>query len=180
MGTVSRDRWAAVRSSREERFEVVVNLREVGGGAATPAMAAIHHHEDCGSRERLWLPKERGAEASAARHPYCVACGTVKSLALPRAKPLGYYLSGLASLKRYLDSADRGPKLAQVQSHLIATRLAARPEFADPYGTPGPAQIEAYARIVRQVRPDLDEEVVLRLLPRCRARDRYNLATTPR
>jgi hypothetical protein len=80
------------------RVEVDADLRDIEAGAETAAMGTVHRHLDCGPRERLWLPKERGAEASAARHPYCVACGTVKSLALPRAKPLGYYVSGLARL----------------------------------------------------------------------------------
>jgi len=130
----------------------------------------LHRHEDCGPRQRVWLPKERDAESSAARHPYCVVCGTVKNMSLPRARPLAYYLGGLSSLKRHLEAAERGPKLAQVQSHLIALRLAARPEFEDPYGTPGRMQLAAFVEVVRSVRPDLDEETILRSLPGNRVR----------
>jgi len=125
----------------------------------------LHRHEDCGPRQRVWLPKDRGAESSATRHPYCIICGTVKDLSLPRAKPLAYYLGGLASLKRHLEAAEGGPKLAQVQSHIIAVRLAARPEFEDPYATPGRMQLTAFVDVVRSVRPDLDEETILRSLP---------------
>ena len=133
---------------------------------------AGHGHRDCSARERVWLDREYKAPASAARHPYCVVCGTVRSLTWPRARPLGFFQSGLAALKDYLERAGPVPKLAQVQSHLLANRLAARPEFEDPYGTPGEAQLHAYVELVRSVRPDLDEELILRLLPGVRRRRR--------
>jgi len=129
-----------------------------------------HAHEECASRQRLWLDRERYSPASAALHPYCVRCGTVKDLTLPRARPIGFYLAGLSRLCTYLEQSTLHPKLAQVQGRLIAQRLAASGEFADPYGTPGRQQIEAYADAVRSVRPDLDEELVLRMLPALRAR----------
>ena len=131
-----------------------------------------HSHRDCSGRERVWLEKEQRAAASATRHPFCVICGTVRDLGWPKAKPLGYYLNGVAALKEYLERSSPGPKLAQVQSHLITTRLAKRPEFEDPYGTPGHAQLEAYVDIVRSVRKDLDDELILRLLPGVRRRSR--------
>jgi len=137
---------------------------------AAMAVPAIHVHEECGFRERLWLDREQRSPASAALHPYCVSCGTVKDLTLPRARPLGFYLAGIARLREYLGRSTVHPKLAQVQSHLIAQRLAASGEFDDPYGTPGRLQLEAYVDAVRTVRPDVDEEIVLRMLPALRAR----------
>lgn len=131
-----------------------------------------HSHRDCSGRERVWLEKEQRAAASATRHPFCVICGTVRDLGWPKAKPLGYYLNGVAALKEYLERSSPRQKLAQVQSHLITTRLAARPEFEDPYGTPGHAQLEAYINIVRSVRKDLDDELILRLLSGTRRRSR--------
>lgn len=131
-----------------------------------------HSHRDCSGRERVWLEKERKAAASATRHPFCVICGTVRNLGWPKAKPLGYYLNGVAALKEYLERSSPRQKLAQVQSHLITTRLAGRPEFEDPYGTPGHAQLEAYVDIVRSVRKDLDDELILRLLPGTRRHSR--------
>jgi len=89
----------------------------------------------------------------------------VRNLTWPRARPLGYYLEGVATLKEYLDHDRPRTKLAQVQSHLITTRLKSRPEFEDPYGTPGQAQLEVYTNVIRSVRPDLEEELILRLLP---------------
>ena len=124
-----------------------------------------HAHQDCRSRERVWLAKDHMVSATAARHPYCVACGTVRNLTWPRARPIGYFLSGLGTLKEYLDHESLRPKLAQVQSHLIARRLAARREFEDPYGTPGQVQLDTYVDVVRSIRSDLDEELILRLLP---------------
>ena len=131
-----------------------------------------HSHNECGHGERVWLERERNSTASVALHPFCLGCGTVRYLALPRAKPLRYYLTGLEALKEYLDHAPLRPKLAQVHRHLIAEQLAGRPEFEDPYGTPGQVQLDAYVAIVRSVRSDLDEELILRLLPGSRRRNR--------
>ena len=134
----------------------------------TPTAAADatpHTHRDCPGRQRVWLAKERGSPASATRHPYCLGCGIVRDLTWPHARPLGYYLNGVAALKEYLDRGRLGPKLAQVQSHLITTRLVSRPEFEDPYGTPGQRQRDVYLEVVQSIRPDLDEELILRLLP---------------
>ena len=139
-------------------------------GGVDASRSLVHEHEECGSRERLWLDRERRSPASAALHPYCVRCGTVKDLTLPRARPLGFYLAGLAHLRDCLERSTLHTKLAQVQSHLISKRLAASGEFEDPYGTPGQLQLEAYVDAVRSVRPDLDEELVLRMLPALRKR----------
>ncbi len=131
-----------------------------------------HTHHECGRRERVWLERERNVIASSALHPYCVACGTVRNVAWPRAKPLGYYLSGLEALREYLDHAHLRTKLAQVQRHLITVDLAGRAEFEDPYGTPGQVQLDAYVEVIRSVRSDLDEELIVRLLPGLRGRHR--------
>lgn len=133
---------------------------------------APHGHRECSSRERVWLAREHGAPSTVAKHPYCVGCGTVRNLTWPQARPLGYYLTGVATLKEYLERSPLRPKLAQVQTHLITTQLASRLEFGDPYGTPGQAQREAYVRVIRSVRSDLDEELILRLLPNFRGRQR--------
>lgn len=124
-----------------------------------------HAHRDCSPRERVWLERERRTPASVARHPYCVVCGTIRSLTWPQARPRGFFVSGLAALKDYLERTHAGPKLPQVQSHLLSRRLLARQEFEDAYGTPGDVQLHAYVDVVRSVRPDLDEELIVRLLP---------------
>lgn len=122
-------------------------------------------HSDCGTRERLWLPANHDAAATATRHPFCLDCGTVRDLTLPHAKPLGYYLDGLANLKESLEHSATYDKLVQVQTHLIAQRLRTRSEFEDPYGTPGGVQLETYVKTVLTIRPDLDEDLILRMLP---------------
>ncbi len=129
-----------------------------------------HQHRDCRSRERVWLPREPNGEASAVLHPFCLDCGTVRDLTAPRAKPLGYFLGGVASLKEHLEHSGAHFKLAQVQSHRMVKLLASRQEFEDQYGTPGRTQLEAYVSIVRFVRPDLDEDLVLRALQRAHRR----------
>lgn len=130
-----------------------------------PVEPMVHDHRDCAVRDRVWLTKDRGSSASATQHPYCLGCGTVRDLTWPRARPLGYYMNGVAALKEYLDHGRMWPKLAQVQTRLISIRLASRHEFDDPYGTPGQRQLDVYTEIVRSIRPDLDEDLILRLLP---------------
>ena len=107
----------------------------------------------------------RHATATTTRHPFCIECGTVKNLTMPHAKPLGYYLDGLANLKESLEHSATYDRLVQVQTHLIAQRLKTRPEFEDPYGTPGSVQLDTYIRAILAVRPDLDEDLILRMLP---------------
>lgn len=130
-----------------------------------PQGAPEHVHSDCGSRERLWLPADHREAATAARHPFCLECGTVKNITMPQAKPLGYYLDGLANLKESLEHSATYDRLVQVQTHLISQRLRARSEFEDPYGTPGGVQLDTYVNTVLAIRPDLDEDLILRMLP---------------
>ena len=136
-----------------------------------------HTHSDCSNRDRVWLEKEPNATATMVKHPYCVACGTVRDLTWPRSRALGYYLSGIEALKEYLARSPSNYKLVQAQSHLIASRMATRREFEDPYGTPGQAQLDAYVDVVRSVRSDLDEELILRLLPSLRGHSRGETAS---
>lgn len=138
----------------------------------SPSGAIVHNHRDCGAKDRLWLPKDHAEAATAVPHAFCVSCGTVRDQTAPRGRPLGYFLNGVAYLKEHLEYSAVHPKLAQVQSHLIAGRIAVRPEFEDPYGTPGWRQLQAYVQIIRSVRPDLEEELLLRLLPGPRRRRR--------
>ena len=133
---------------------------------------AGYGHRDCSTREWVWLERDLRTPASAAHHPYCVVCGTIRSLTWPRARFRGFFESGLAALKDHLGRAHPGPKLAQVHRHLVARRLSARRELEDPYGTPGDVQLHAYVEVVRSVRPNLDKELIVRLLPGVRRRRR--------
>ena len=91
--------------------------------------------------------------------------GPFKDLTLPRAKPLGYHLSGVAHLAEHLERSMLDAKFAQIHRHLITSRLAAQLEFEDPYGTPGEGQLEAYVHTIQSVRPDLEEDLIFRFLP---------------
>lgn len=151
----------------------IASPREDEGGMSGPGTtegAASHDHCECGPRERLWLPRQHGVPSGAAPHPYCVRCGAVRDLTAPRARPLGYYLNGLTTLREQLAGSSPPRKLAQVQTRLIVQRLSAAVEFKDPYGTPGYAQRRAYVEIVRSVCRDLEPEDVLRALPSLRRR----------
>ena len=78
---------------------------------------------------------------------------------------MGYYQKGISNLKAYLERSPEHAKLVRVQSHLIANRLASRPEFKNPGSVPGSTQRAAYVMVVQSVRPDLDQHLILRLLP---------------
>jgi len=99
-------------------------------------------------------------------HPYCVECGAVRVMGTARAKAMGFYHGALAHLKAYLERSVEYPKLTQVQTHLITVRLNEVGGFADAYSLGFRRQLEIFVAAVRSIRPDLDEELVLRMLPR--------------
>lgn len=108
-------------------------------------------------------------------HTYCMACGKVKTLAGPSAKGLGFYLSGLATLRSYLERSASREKMTESQGRLVATALLAVQEFEDPYALSLEAQRTLYVDAVQRVRPDLDEELILRLLPKVKRRPKKPL-----
>lgn len=133
-----------------------------------------HEHVDCPPDRRTWLEAREDEAATMRPHAFCVRCGKVKHLAGPRAKPLGFYLSGLAALKDHLAGSAARPKMTQSQSRLITKALEGLPDFEDGYALGREAQARLYVEAVQRVRPDLDPELVLRMLPRTR-RDRRPL-----
>ncbi|MFQ5838776.1 MAG: hypothetical protein ACE5HJ_08370, partial [Thermoplasmata archaeon] len=66
-------------------------------------MVARHEHVDCPPDQRKWLERRLYQSATMRPHAYCVTCGKVKNLDGPRARKLGFYLSGLSALKEYLE-----------------------------------------------------------------------------
>ncbi len=117
-------------------------------------------------------------------HLFCVTCGKVKTLDGPKARALGYFLSGLSALKEHLERDVQRFKLTQTQSRLISKELERFGEFEDTYGLALGAQIRLYLDAVHRVRPDLEEELVIRLLPKLKPtseRPLFNLlmARTP-
>ncbi len=93
-------------------------------------------------------------------------------MARPTAKRLGFYLTGVASLKAYLERRSDYAKMTQSQSRLVTKALERLQDFEDPYGMSLEAQARLYLQAVQGIRPDLDEELVLRLLPITRRRSR--------
>lgn len=133
-------------------------------GATEDESPGAHRHRECSPDIRLWLPLRRGEEATLTPHPFCIDCGAVRNLSLPQGRPLGYYLSALATLKQRLGRSPLYPKLVQAHTHLIAERLSSRLEFEDRYATPGEAQMEAFVEVVRSVRPDLGRDDILEVV----------------
>ncbi len=99
-------------------------------------------------------------------HAFCVTCGKVKTLDGPRARALGFFRSGLSALKEHLERDVQRFKLTQTQSRLISKDLERFGEFEDTYGLTLGTQIRLYLDAVHRVRPDLEEELVIRLLPK--------------
>ncbi len=93
-------------------------------------------------------------------------------MARPTAKRLGFYLTGLTSLKACLERRSDYAKMTQSQSRLMTKALEGLKDFEDPYGMSLEAQARLYLQAVQGVRPDLDEELILRLLPITRRRSK--------
>ena len=108
-------------------------------------------------------------------HTYCVGCGKVKNVDGRRAMKLGYYLSALSALKEYLQRNVTYTKMTQSQSRLITKPIEQMETFQDPYGLNLELQSSIYLTQVKKVRPDLDDELVLRLLPNVGRRSRKPL-----
>lgn len=127
-----------------------------------------HDHVDCRPNQRPWLETKVDQAATMRRHSYCVICGKIKNLDGPQARALGFYLSGLSALKEHLQRSAHFPKMTQSQSRLITRSLEDIREFEDQYGMSLEAQAHAYVAAVRGVRHDLDDELIIQLLPRRR------------
>lgn len=110
-------------------------------------------------------------------HSFCVTCGKVRTLDGPTARALGFYLSGLSALKEHLGQSTHRFKMTQTQTRLISKDLERVQEFEDTYGLGLGAQVRLYLEAVQRVRPDLEEELVLRLLPKLKRSSRRPLFT---
>lgn len=124
-----------------------------------------HEHRDCPTDRRVWLEQEAEQASKMRLHPFCVDCGAVRVMGVARAKALGFYHGALSHLKAYLDRSQEYPKLTQVQTHLISTKLAEIGGFADPYSLGFRTQLQMFVAAVQSIRPDLDEELITRMLP---------------
>ncbi len=65
--------------------------------------------------------------------------------------------------------------MAQSQSRLITKALKDLEEFEDRYGLNMPVQTLRYKEAIKGVRPDLDDGLVLRLLPMVRRKSKKPL-----
>ncbi len=138
-------------------------------------MDTKHEHMDCPPNQRRWLERRLDLAATMRPHAYCVTCGKVKNLDGARARKLGFYLSGFSALKEYLERNANCAKMTQSQSRLITKALEGLEEFEDPYGLSLEVQARHYLGTVKRVRPDLDDELILRMLPETRRRSRKPL-----
>jgi hypothetical protein len=114
----------------------------------------------------VWLETRHDEAATMRLHAYCMDCGAVRSRLPARGRPQGYFERAVANLKRVLEDHPRLPKLAQVQSHLILSSLAAIPAFDDPYSMDFETQRALFIQAVQRTRRDVDLELVEEVLPR--------------
>lgn len=138
-------------------------------------MVIRHEHVDCPPDQRKWLERRLNQAATLRPHSFCVTCGRVKNTFGPKARKLGFYLSGLSALKEYLERSAKYGKMTQSQSRLIAKALEGLDEFEDSYGLRLEVQKQLYLQAVKMIRPDLDDELVVRLLPKVRRRPKKPL-----
>lgn len=97
-------------------------------------------HKICGSIQKVWLPYEdRGHMKGLKSHPYCLLCGTVKSLSSDKAKPLGYYMNILSSLN-----------ITKVQTRLIAKDFEKLGDFDDVFSISSFMQEQVFINIVKK------------------------------
>lgn len=134
-----------------------------------------HQHVDCPPGQRRWLERKLGQAATMRPHVFCVTCGKLKNLNGPKARRLGFYLSGLSALRAYLGRSPEHGKMTQSQSRLITKSLEGLTAFEDSYDLDQDIQGRIYLEAVKGVRPDLEEELVLRLLPKVRRKTRKPL-----
>lgn len=96
-------------------------------------------HESCGAAEKVWLPYEfEGRSKGLKPHPYCIHCGVVKNISPDRAKPLGYYVNGLAKMP-----------ITKVQMRLIIKELEAQ-GFDDAYSMTKSVQEKVFISVVKK------------------------------
>ena len=132
----------------------------------------IHKHLDCPPEQRKWMERKLHQSATMSSHTFCLTCGKVKSIDGPRGRKLGFYLSGLSALKEYLGRSARHGKMTQSQSRLLTQALEGIDDFEDSYGLSLEVQAQLYLQAVKRVRPDLEDEIVLRLLPKRKRRSK--------
>lgn len=140
-------------------------------------MVSEHEHVECSPHQRKWLEKGIDQAATMSPHYFCITCGKVRNMDGPNARKLGYYLSGLSALKEYLKRTAKCGRMTQSQSRLITKAIAGSEDFEDAYSMKLEVQAQLYLQAVKSVRPDLDEELVLRLLPKGRRKSGKPLIT---
>ena len=150
-----------------DRVSLLDRPRETSPDPARPE-AIPHEHVDCTPDQRRWLESKVDQAATMRPHTFCMTCGKVKNLGGSRAQALGFYLAGLSALKEHLERSGRYHKMTQSQTRLIFKQLAQLEGFDDTYGMDLTAQARIYLESVRRVRPDIEDELVLRLLPKLR------------
>lgn len=114
-------------------------------------MAGCEHHS-CGSSEKVWLLHTyRGMDCGLKPHPYCVECGTIKSLSSDKPRKIGFYINIIAVLGQRL-------KITQAQMRLISLDLQ-NAGLEDSYGMDRYQQETLFTQIVRKYLP-VPEQVI--------------------
>ncbi len=111
-----------------------------------------------------WLPLLTGdTELTLSPHPYCDKCGLVRNVGPDRPRKLGFYVDKLSELEKHLereDSKGGKSKLTEAQKRLIVKKMEEEKVFNDLYGVLASTQEEKFVEIVKEFRPDLEENLI--------------------
>lgn len=122
---------------------------------------ATHEHRLAESATWPWLPA--GDTGATVAHPYCVDCGSIKSVGTERALDMGGLMNLLGRLRVVLEA--RGHRVTQVQRRLIGQRLTAL-EADDKFAQSRSRQYDLVAGCVSAV-VGIPEHVVHSYLHHC-------------
>jgi len=127
-------------------------------------------HRECTKDKQEWLPVENEVVSikktqHLKKHPYCEACGLVKSIRMDRAKPLGFYTNVLSDIRDYLQKENRRtrgamPKLTSTQMRLIINELEELPDFEDDFVRNRREQVDIFVQVVKKHIPQMSEELI--------------------
>jgi hypothetical protein len=133
---------------------------------------AIHEHRSSRADQRVWLERLPNEAATMDLHSFCLDCGAIRSRAVVRGRPLGFFERWIVNLTETLEDHPKYAKLVQVHRHLILRSIEATPEFGDPYSMPFDTQRHLFVLSVQRVRGDLPIELIEEAMPRPPRRSR--------
>jgi hypothetical protein len=133
---------------------------------------AIHQHRSSRADQRVWLERLPDEAATMDLHSFCLDCGAIRSKAVARGRPFGFFERWLVNLTVILENHPKYAKLVQVHRRLMLRAIEATRDFGDPYSMPFETQRHLFVLSVQRVRGDLPIEFIEEGMPRPPRRSR--------